>query len=187
MTDLPSEIRFTFPLSATEEAQALKESMAHGPPRRIAKNMFGAMAALTIIQIAFSLNNPDIVDSLVSLAMPPAVVGILALLFPKPVPLRYFLRKVRQSSSASVGTRTGSFSKEGLFTSGPEGAELTRWEAFSDVVETDNFFLFYRPSGKSYYVPKYAVPVEHEMSLRELLGDVFMSRPNNLRLAAPSE
>ena len=91
------------------------------------------------------------------------------------------------TSSASVGVRTGAFSREGLFTSGPEGAELTRWEAFSDVVETKNFFLFYRPSRKTNYVPKYAISAEQEQSLRQLLGDIFMSRPNQLSLKAPDE
>ena len=187
MADSIGEFRFTYPLSMTEEARALKESMAHGQPRRVAKAMAVTAGALTLIQVAFALNNPDIVRSFLSQVMPPALVGVVAFLFPRPVPLRYFLQKIRQTSSASAGTRTGSFSRDGLFTSGPEGAELTRWEAFSDVVETENFFLFYRPSGKTHYVPKYAVPFEHEMSLRELLSEVFMSRPSNLRLAAPDE
>jgi hypothetical protein len=103
------------------------------------------------------------------------------------VPLRYYLQRVKQSSSAYIGLRTRAFSREGLFTSGPEGAELIRWEALSDVVETNDFFLFYRPTGHALYVPKYAIPVEQEASLRELLGEAFMARPNNLKLVASGD
>lgn len=187
MTELDEEIVVSFPLSATEEARALKASFGHGPPSRFAMSFVVAFTILTIVQIVLAANSGVGIADIIEKALPPAVVAVLAAMFPRHMPLRYYREIVRRMSSAVGGTLTRTFSKDGLFTAGPNGAEFLRWESLSHVVETKEFLLFYLPSGKSHYVPKYALPLEAEERLREFIGTAFSWRPERLKLMTPND
>jgi hypothetical protein len=178
-----TELRFTFPSSPKERADAEREGTRFGLMGRMSRAASGIVIAMFVGLAATGVwRNPSLA-AVADVAVP---LIVLAGFWRWGVPVlsRWFdAWRLRFEGGGGPALEIRSVTREGFFVSTTDGAHLFRWSAVTEIVETDEFILFYPGLLlPPHYIPKHAVPVSAEEPLRAMLAEVFESRREKLKL-----
>jgi hypothetical protein len=109
-------------------------------------------------------------------------VFLAVLAFGAPRIQRWQVRRAYQSSPMLRERQRYEFSPSGLTVRGGLASTSLGWDAITEAVETDEFFLLFFARKSAYYVPKGALVSESERAdLRELLRASLGARAAGLR------
>src|SRR5258705_4883430 len=87
-----------------------------------------------------------------------------------PLVQRWQLKRLYQHTPTWQQEQTHEFSEEGVRMSNPLSNSIIRWDAFVEVVETKEFFLFYSSRSMAHFLPKRAITAPDQLrDLRALL------------------
>ena len=109
------------------------------------------------------------------------VVGLLLLQFIMPIVQRRQLRRLYDETPSLRSPQTYEFTDTGIVTSGGATSTTVGWDSLVEVIETDEFFLFYHTKRTAFYLPKRVVTEEEQRAaLRQLLRTHLGDRARGL-------
>jgi YcxB-like protein len=102
-----------------------------------------------------------------------------------PLVQRWQLKRFYQQTPTWQQEQTHEFSEEGLRMSNPLSNSIMRWDAFVEVVETKEFFLFSSSRSMAHFLPKRAITAPDQLrDLRALLETELARRGRKARVLA---
>jgi hypothetical protein len=93
-----------------------------------------------------------------------------------PLLQRWQLKRLYRHTPTWQQEQTHEFSEVGFRMSNPLSNSLTRWDAFLEVFETREFFLFYISRAMAYFLPKRAITTPEQLRDLRALVETELAR-----------
>lgn len=172
---MTAPLKFEFALDAAETVRAGQEVEKRGRSGRLQAVLMLLFAAPLTIGIVRGA------PSKFYAAYFGILIGILLLTLIWPAIRERQVQKFYDAAPAFRGIQRYEFADEGLGLSNDQASNLVRWTAFTQAVETPEFFLLYYSPKCAYYLPKRVVETEGQaVAIRGLLRDKLGEKAESL-------
>jgi hypothetical protein len=167
----PSPLSYQFVLDAAETVRASQAVARRARRRGLVLALYGICFAPIAVAVVTETVDRVLPPYLLVLAV--ILVGALAW-----VPIqRYRLRRLYAETPSLRGLQTYVLNTDQFECANDLSHSTMQWDAFTEVAETSEFFLFYLAKKRAYYLPKTAVGgASEEDRLRQFITSQLGAR-----------